>query len=424
MFQKCNLYQISNRLNCGKISLLNDVEEIKKIENSFFGNCHVIFGGDMYQLPPCGGDEIYNNNCNNKHSKIGLDIFNSINEYSDLKINHRLKKMLINDINNKEYQENIAFEIALQNARLGKVTDDDINLFNTRLGLTEEQCFTNSHINAIILSAHNIDVNKYNEKKIKFIKNNCKNNINYICYAHHFPTSNRTLTTAQYHNSISIKGPIHCPPGKIDLVIGGRYRITDNIASPIGLSNGTLGTIIGIGFDNNYDIEKLNISNFYDEIDINKRPIPIVFFQLDIDKYKIGLNCINNFENIIVLKPKEFNLISSRKRYQLPLTPAFASTVHKVQGITSKYGIILNPTDNSKDFSNYVAVSRTKELKDLTLLKPVSKGCFNDTDTNSKKRIKITELYSELASKFENQLKNLYLYNDFLNDLIDNNLIV
>lgn len=185
-----------------------------------------------------------------------------------------------------------------------------------------------------------------------------------------------------------------------------------------------IGTIIGIGFDSQIDInyiKNLNNSSIYNDKEMNYRPIPIVFFELDENKYNIQINNNINNSNIIILKPKEFTLIKSRKRYQLPLTPAFASTVHKVQGITSKYGIIMNPSNTSYDCSNYVGISRCPELDYLSLLKPVSKKSFNNTDINNKNRKNIKQLYDNLDIKFENQLSNLYLYNDFLNDLEETN---
>lgn len=254
MLLKCQLYQISNRIDCGKKSIESEnnstlSKSIESTEIESFGGCHFIICGDFYQLPPPGGDALYSNICNNKHSNEGLKIFNSINEYSDLKINHRLNK-LINDNNDiNVHNKKIAFEIALENARLGIVTDDDIDLLNTRLCINEQECFETSNEKAIILSSHNVDVDNYNKKKINYIKEKYKNYnqnnniINYICHAHHSTTNNQLITISQYHNCEKIKGPIHCPPGKIDLIIGGRYRITDNIASMIGLSNGTLGNI-------------------------------------------------------------------------------------------------------------------------------------------------------------------------------------
>ena len=66
-------------------------------------------------------------------------------------------------------------------------------------------------------------------------------------------------------------------------------------------------------------------------------------------------------------------------RWQIPLEPAFASTTHKMQGATAKFGAVIEPSAK-KPFArglDYVATSRPTELAKLTLLAPLTVKQFS-----------------------------------------------
>jgi ATP-dependent exoDNAse (exonuclease V) alpha subunit len=64
-------------------------------------------------------------------------------------------------------------------------------------------------------------------------------------------------------------------------------------------------------------------------------------------------------------------------RRQLPLELAHASTVHKYQGLTAQYDVVVDPCRNPFAMGlEYVAISRTKSLQKLHLIAPLQEKHF------------------------------------------------
>ena len=62
-------------------------------------------------------------------------------------------------------------------------------------------------------------------------------------------------------------------------------------------------------------------------------------------------------------------------RWQIPLAPAQARTIHSAQGVTALHGAVVDP--GGVFFAgDYVAMSRVKKLIDLYLLKPIEAAFF------------------------------------------------
>jgi hypothetical protein len=84
-------------------------------------------------------------------------------------------------------------------------------------------------------------------------------------------------------------------------------------------------------------------------------------------------------------------------RWQLPLAPAHARTIHSAQGVTAHYGAVVDP--GSKSFAgDYVAMSRVKKLIDLILLNPV---CYDYFNRDPQKRQQIEAEYARLEELFK-----------------------
>ena len=91
-------------------------------------------------------------------------------------------------------------------------------------------------------------------------------------------------------------------------------------------------------------------------------------------------------------------------RYQFPLKPAFATTVHKAQGITAKAGVVLLPSEGRQFVRGlaYVGISRATAIVKLCLLRCLRPDHFtfgeNSTEANS-----IRNEYKRLAQKFHSR---------------------
>ena len=86
---------------------------------------------------------------------------------------------------------------------------------------------------------------------------------------------------------------------------------------------------------------------------------------------------IQNIQNVIpfvAITTEDDICIQHNHSWQIPLEPAFASTTHEMQGTTSKFGAVIDPSEK-KTFArglDYVAASRPTELANLTLFAPLT----------------------------------------------------
>ena len=137
-----------------------------------------------------------------------------------------------------------------------------------------------------------------------------------------------------------------------------------------GLHNGSKGTVVGFAFTGTLpQVTMLTVTSFHL---CDDREIPTVFVKMD---EKIGYSISSIIDSVTsedVLYHKYYH------RWQLPLQPVFACTTHKTQGATAKQRAVVDPSAN-KLFPkglDYVAVSSTTELANLTLLNPLTPAHF------------------------------------------------
>ena len=132
--------------------------------------------------------------------------------------------------------------------------------------------------------------------------------------------------------------------------------LTINIDVSDGLVNGVFGNVEG--FDGN-DITSI-------------KTIYVKFDDCRVGK-KAGRNI--SFENCVPISRRAINFSSMKSKvrsssFQFPLTLAWASTIHKVQGKTlDKIVVCLDKKTCKSPGQAYVALSRVKSLQGLNLIK-------------------------------------------------------
>lgn len=171
-----------------------------------------------------------------------------------------------------------------------------------------------------------------------------------------------------------------------------------------------MGTVIKFGFDDNIDRALYN-EQFCKlpahEISVKQNyKIPIVFVQMDDDiSYdNIHISALKNennefIKNVVAFGETTFSLGRNIQRIQLPLTLAFARTVHSAQGITAKQSLVFAPTPPNQriftPFLAYVAVSRVGALINLLLLENLTQKHFL---INIDLRVAIEKEYARLRN--------------------------
>jgi hypothetical protein len=139
------------------------------------------------------------------------------------------------------------------------------------------------------------------------------------------------------------------------------------------------------------------------------REIPIILVQFDGEDdgdhplNTAGYSVSNTMKRLIPIcaQPGRSNIRGTGFiRWQIPLAPAHARTIHSSQGITALHGAVVDP---GGDFfaGDYVAMSRVKLLSQLHLLAPVTKRYFQRKPAY---RSQIDAEYARMEHAFPNPL--------------------
>lgn len=181
-------------------------------------------------------------------------------------------------------------------------------------------------------------------------------------------------------------------PGYLPLVPGMPVLLTENIATELGLSNGTKGIFRQLVFDNSSNACDFAKKKFTDDTKFITKP---KYALVEFLKCKVETALATLKPKIIPVfvseqtfsfdlddllpqaasKAAKFTKRSTKitvKRTALPLVPAFAITTHKSQGQTLSKIIVdlVTPPGPMELASIYVPLSRVKRLQDLVILRP------------------------------------------------------
>lgn len=181
-------------------------------------------------------------------------------------------------------------------------------------------------------------------------------------------------------------------PGYLPLVPGMPILLTENIATELGLSNGTKGIFRQLVYDKSTEIFNITDTGFPDN---TKFVIQPTYALVEFPKCKIDSSLatlkpklipifvseqtfyfdLNDFLPKSISKAAKATKRSTKitvKRRALPLVPAYSITTHKSQGQTISQIIVdlVLPPGPVELASIYVPLSRVKRLQDLVILRP------------------------------------------------------
>jgi ATP-dependent exoDNAse (exonuclease V) alpha subunit len=181
-------------------------------------------------------------------------------------------------------------------------------------------------------------------------------------------------------------------PGYLPLVPGMPVLLTENIATELGLSNGTKGVFRQLVYDNSSEIFNLNEKIFPDNTEFIAQPkyalvefpnckidsalatlksklIPI-FVSEQTFSFDLGELLPRPISKAAKATKKSTKIMV--KRRALPLVPAYSITTHKSQGQTLSKIIVdlVIPPGPVELASVYVPLSRVKRLQDLIIMRP------------------------------------------------------
>jgi len=356
-----DLEVLEQRFRLSILTTITNEEERARRANMPFAGIHVMFGGDFYQLPPVCAQGLYMDN-NKKGRQLWVTF---VNKFIYLKQNFRLN-------NNNEGTRLLAS--CLSQLRIGTVTQQSLDVLNSRVAITEEAIETKTKdLGCLWIAPTNDIVVSRNTKCFKALV--AENQEFFRFFATH---QQERLYELPKEVELNLRRNTNkdCLPPILDLAIGSRVRVTRNKAAFLGLYNGALGTVIGFRFFGFIPQCRAPPKDYY-----GNQPQAIILVEMD----DVDITCDRTRPRIISFGRHEDhdrrikgNDGRSYIRTQFPLECAHASTIHKSQGITltDKHAAIIVKPEPTFMGGDYVAISRVTDLHHLHLTRPVTAKHF------------------------------------------------
>ena len=310
--------------------------EIFKTYDLPFAGLSMITIGDFLQLPPVKGRFIFSQSSS------------SMNQLLSLQLWHLFKYAELTEI---VRQSDLMFQNLLNNVRIGEIDEQNENLLKSKFILESDKNYPN---NALHMYAENeptifrnqmiLDVlpgQLYTIKAIDKIPDDCSYSRNVIQDAQNQKQTN----TGGLAKSLQLK-------------IGVRVMLTVNIDIQDRLINGQVGEVAHISVTNS-DIQKVYIK--FSDSQIGAKVKSSCWFSRQNSCVRIE-KCEAEFP---IKKGTSYPTI---KRTQFPLVLAYASTVHKVQGLSIEQGVVDFNLRKQRSFGSgqiYTALSRIKTFDTL-----------------------------------------------------------
>ena len=302
-----------------------------------FGNVGVILCGDPLQIKPPSGSHVFQPPSNEK--------FNL--EWSISPLWERFQPVILKT-NHRHGNDRIYADIC-NRARVGKLTDEDKKLLNSRVFPKNSSKLPTDYLFA---SGTNLIVNEHNQKMLNGVAGRL-----YIFDAKVFG-SRRTQIKPPLDSSGLIKNsPI---PLKLELKVGARISLTHNIDAVDGLVNGAMGEVIG----------------FTHHPDNSVQFVMVRFDNADSGMERRKQHNVSKFPDCTAIDRLQFEFqlrkagSATGTAINFPLRLCWGTTLHRLQGhtIEAPQKLVLNLECWLQHAMIYVGLSRVKFLDQLFIL--------------------------------------------------------
>ncbi len=328
---------VPSKLMCYIHGRLKQIKQVRDME-SWFGNVSVLAVGDFYQLPPVGSHTLLSPN-------------NIIDPWNGTFVHVELTEIM-------RQKDDKSFAELLNRVR---VSGKKESLLPEDLAILQSCCRSAEQCPADVLHifAKNKDVDKYNDAMLSRT-----NQQPVLLQAEDIVKDPRTgqqkRRTTPYKTTEGLQDEIR-------LSVGARVILTRNIDLQSGLVNGAFGTVTYIASPPAENRLPSYLAVKFDNKKINQ---------------KAGSQNSTNSaaRGSVIIKPIEEKMLSRDvTRRQFPLKLAWATTIHKVQGMTcDKIAVSLEGI--FKPGMAYVALSRVTSLSGLHIMDFDPSAIYCDAD--------------------------------------------
>ena len=324
------------------------LKEIKQVNDIPFGGVSIFFFGDILQLRPVCAAFIFEEPVNEKFKLA----------YLAGSLWQRFKIVLLRK--NHRQGEDRYYADLLNRLRKDEMTESDIKALETRVRKANNPEIPKD---ALVVTCINKEVNRINDERLEAI--------DHVEYS--FESINQTSTKKVFQPKVDSSGSVSGTPLQkvLRLKMGAKVMLTYNLDTCDCLTNGAFGEVVGFAFNGQGRLTEVHVQ--FDNPDCGQKT----------RKMYSSLNEEYPGKNVIPIKPIEFNYSLSKKTsggqsnatvIQIPLKLAFASTAHKVQGLTVKKpsSLVADLRSVREPAQAYVILSRVQALSQLFILESLN----------------------------------------------------
>ena len=320
------------------------LREVKEEPDKPFGGVSVFLFGDILQLRPVKAKYIFEEPTN-----------------ETFQISHAIQslwqkfRVILLKTNHRQGEDKTYADI-LNRVRSATFTDEDIEVLKTRVFPANDPLLPTD---TLVVTCTNKEVNRINNEKLSLIDEE-----KYV-----IDSINKHTTQKEFKPRTDASGAITGTPLQKTLEIkkGAKVMLTHNIDTADCLTNGAFGEVVGFKFDQACQIKEIHVKFYNDDCGRERR--------------KRNIDMQNRYpnENVVSIEKLEFCYSISKNgktgsatalAYQFPLSLAFASTAHKVQGLTVKKpnSLIVDLRGVRESAQAYVILSRVQSLQQLYII--------------------------------------------------------
>ena len=331
------------------------LQQIKGVsDDAVFGGVSILAVGDLYQLPPVGQSPLFST-----VSDCYAQLYGSGSLWVDHFIMHELTQVM-------RQRDDLAFSELLCRVRTNSCTDNDIAILKSHEITADTANYPTQVLHVYRLNA---DVDKQNTHMLDSIAPQSAQFVIKAIDSIAGQTSHISLSSLSDKRSET--GGLHIT---LKLTIGARIMLTTNVDVSDGLVNGARGKVVHIVTNNNNEVTSILVK---------------------FDNSRVGLKAIQTgpyrarFADAVPLSKYEVVFFAKGKRgsetkhLQFPLTLAWATTIHKVQGLTLDEIVVDMKGGRFSPGQAYVAFSRVKTLAGLHILNFTSKAIKKSIDVDN-----------------------------------------
>ena len=347
-----------------------------------FGGVNIVFAGDFAQLPPVGQRSLYcrTNGHNVSTPRAQSDVFGRLLWLSvDVVV-------LLTQVLRQSGNADIAFVELLSRLRIGRCTDDDYRVLQSRLLRTVCPSWDDdAWLSAPILVSSNDAKDALNQRATFAFARRAGRPLHWYesadCMNGTILSADESVYLHRLHS-----GETQQRLGRIPLVIGMPVMITQNFDVESGIVNGCVGTLVSVRYTVDSDGRRHAVSCVIRTPSTTDQPLP----HLQPHESVVIADTVD-----VYLRHPFHGGDMKFKRTQVPILPGFAMTVHKSQGSTMER-VIVDLEGSKGTESPYVMLSRVKSLAGLVILRPFSNNritCRQSEDVRREtKRLEILNL--------------------------------